>query len=208
MGLARVIIITGTPGVGKTTVAEALAHRIGAKYVNVGRLVAEEGLASSVDVERKTLVADMDRLSARIMEIISVSGGDLIIEGHYAYDVVPKDAKPYVFVLRCDPAELEARLRKRGYDERKVSENVAAEALDVCLIGAINRFGKNLVDEIDVTRMDVNAVVEEILSIINGEKTVKVGKVDWLGKLEMEGRLDGFLSKMVGVECSIEDEDR
>ena len=38
------ILITGTPGTGKSTLASALAQRTGLNYVNVGELVKQKGL--------------------------------------------------------------------------------------------------------------------------------------------------------------------
>jgi len=197
---ARVIMITGTPGVGKTTVAKELAARFSAELLNVSELVKKENLVTEKDEERGTAVADIKRLRARVRTILRKVKGDVVVDGHYAYDVVPKSANPYVFVLRRDPDDLEGTLRRRGYDERKISENVAAEVLDVCLIGAMRRFGRDRLDEIDVTHMDVGMVVNEILAVLRGEKAMGSGKVDWLGTLEEEGRLERFLSKIVRVE--------
>lgn len=200
MEAARIIIITGTPGAGKTTVAKELAARLSAELMSIGELVKRENLVAERDEERGTVVADIKRLRTRVKTLLRKVKKDIVVEGHYAYDVVSKSANPYVFVLRRDPHDLEAALRRRGYDERKISENVAAEVLDVCLIGAMRRFGRDRLDEIEVTHMDVGMVVDEILAVLRGEKVMESGKVDWLGVLEEEGRLEGFLSQIVRVE--------
>jgi len=199
-GAVRTIIVTGTPGVGKTIVAEELAARLSAELLNISELVRKENIVAESDKERGTIVADIKRLRARVRTILRKVEKDIIIEGHYAYDIVPKDANPYIFVLRRDPDDLKAVMKGRGYDERKVSENVAAEVLDVCLIGAMKRFGPERLQEIDVTHMDVGMVVNEILAVLRGERPMSSGKVDWLGVLEEEGRLEQFLSSMVRVE--------
>jgi len=198
----RVIVITGTPGVGKSTVAKALASKLGGQYINVGDLAKKENLIVEADEKRDTFVADIRRLRTRFRAILKKAEGDVILDGHYAYDVIPKTIEPSVFVLRRDPVRLEPILKERGYDENKVYENLAAEALDVCLMGALERFAHGRVAEMDVTYMSVDAVAEEVLSILRGETEMKVGKVDWLGKLEEEGMLEAFLSKIKGVgEC-------
>ncbi|MEM2093763.1 MAG: adenylate kinase family protein [Candidatus Bathyarchaeia archaeon] len=195
----KVIIITGTPGVGKTTVAKALASRLGGKYISINDLVMEEKLISGWDKKRDTAIVDLERLRKKLGQILTEAEQDIILDGHYAYDAVPKNIDPTVFVLRKDPARLETVLKERGYSENKIDENLAAEALDVCLIDALKRFGPGKVDEIDTTYMDVEAVVNEILKALRGEREMKVGKVDWLGKLEEEGMLEEFLSKIKGV---------
>ena len=65
--------------------------------------------------------------------------------------------------------------------------------MDVCLFDAVNIFGEDKVSEVDVTAKSPHEVIEEILSVINGEKKPKVGIVDWLGILEAEGELDDYL---------------
>jgi len=197
---AKIIIITGTPGVGKTTVAKELAARLSTELLNVSELVKKGNLVIEKDEERGTVIADIKRLRARVKTILRKVKKDIVVEGHYAYDIVPESANPYVFVLRRDPDDLEAALRSRGYDERKISENVAAEVLDVCLIGAMRQFGRDRLDEIDVTHMDVEMVVNEILAVLRGEKAMGSGKVDWIGVLGEEGRLERFLSQIVRIE--------
>ena len=66
----RVIVITGTPGVGKTTISKALATKLRALYLSVGDLVKTENLILGVDVERQTLIADLKKLRERINSII------------------------------------------------------------------------------------------------------------------------------------------
>jgi broad-specificity NMP kinase len=124
----RVIIITGTPGVGKTTVAKELAKSLSSNVLDVSELVQKENLVSMSDDRRETLIADMKKLRTRVRGILSKTKDSIVIEGHYAYDVVPKPTNTMTFVLRRDPDDLEQKLRRRGYDDRKISENIAAEA--------------------------------------------------------------------------------
>ena len=191
--IRRIIIITGTPGVGKSSVSKALASKINAHIISIGNLVKEEKLYSGVDRERDTLIADTERVSRRVKEIISKVQGDVIVEGHFAVDVVPPKWVSVAFVLRRDPEELRRILEGRSYSERKIMENLAAEILDVCLYEAIKRCGVKKVCEIDVTSKSVEDVVGEILDVLNGVRECRVGIVDWLGKLEAEGKLDEYL---------------
>lgn len=193
IGIRRVIVITGTPGVGKSSVSRMLASRINAYVLSVSDLVKKEKLYSGVDKKRDTLIADTDKILKRIKEIILNTAGNIIIEGHFAVDVVPREDIDIVFVLRRDPRELKKVLAERSYKENKIMENVAAEILDVCLYDAINRCGAEKVCEIDVTLRSLDDVVQEIIDVLNGVRERKVGVVDWLGKLESEGELDEYL---------------
>ena len=189
----KVILVTGTPGVGKTTVSHNLASKLDALYVGITELVKKEKLIISVDEERKTLIADTEKVSKKLQEILANSEGSIIIEGHYAVDVVPKEQVNTVFVLRRDPHELKNVLEKRGYPEKKIWENLAAEILDVCLWDALSACGADKVCEVDVSGKTVETVVEEMIMVLEKRQDCSVGTVDWLGKLEKTGQLEEFL---------------
>jgi adenylate kinase len=189
----RAIIITGTPGVGKTVVSKAIAIRLEATYVSLSDIAKEEKLVSGVDEERKTLIVNIKKISKLIKEIIRRSQRDIIIDGHYAPDVVPSNLVSQIFVLRRDPEELKAELEARGYDDRKVAENVTSEVLDVCLVEAIEKYGIEKVDELDVTKKRAEEVVEEILDVLDGRRKPRLETVDWLSRLDKDGRLDRIL---------------
>ncbi|MFQ6073725.1 MAG: adenylate kinase family protein [Candidatus Bathyarchaeia archaeon] len=191
----RIIVVTGTPCVGKTVVSSLLASKLHALHIDIGELVKREKLWSGVDKARKTLIADMPKLSKRVQEIIEHSERDVVLDGHYAVDVVPAKNVHVVFVLRREPDELRRSMRKRGFKGKKLNENLAAEVLDVCLHGAVKACGVEKVCEIDVTGKSAEQVVDEAVAVLKGKKTRTVGIVDWVGKLESEGRLEEFLEE-------------
>lgn len=192
-GFRRVILVTGTPGVGKTAVSRLLASRLDAVHVDLAELVKRENLISGMDKARKTLIADTSRVSSRIQEITRESERDVIIDGHYAVDVVPAKNIHIVFVLRRDPDELKGFMENRGFKKRKLLENLAAEILDVCLWDAVSACGSDKICEVDASGKRVEDIVEDMISVLEGRKKCRVGVVDWLGKLEAEGRLNDFL---------------
>jgi adenylate kinase len=189
----KVIVVTGTPGVGKTTVTQKLAKKLDANHISITDLVKEEKLFTSKDEVRKTLVADTEKVAKRMKEILRSSVGSVIIEGHYAVDVISKKEVNNVIVLRRDPAELKGVLEKRGFKGKRLWENLAAEILDVCLLDALSLCGNDKVCEIDVSGRTVEVVVEEIISVLEKKNYCHSGIVDWLGKLDNEGRLGEFL---------------
>ncbi len=189
----RVIVVTGTPGVGKTVVSSLLASKLNAFHIDLGELVKLEKLWSDMDKTRETLIADMPKLSKRVREMIERSKLDIILDGHYAVDVVPAKRVHVVFVLRREPDELRRSMRERGFEGKKLKENLAAEVLDVCLYSAVKICGVEKVCEIDVTGKKTDDVVKEAVAVLEGRKACAVGTVDWLGKLEKEGLLEEFL---------------
>ncbi len=192
----RVVVLTGTPGVGKTTVAKALASRLGARYVGLGDVAKAENLVLETDEVRGTLVVDVRRLSRRVRELLGGSEGYVVVEGHYAPDVVSKRFMPDVFVLRRDPRELMAEYARRGYGDAKVSENLASEMLDVCLVSAVGKYGLEKMHEVDVTGRPAGEVVDEILGVLEGKRERRTAAVDWFSRLDEEGRLDEVLASL------------
>jgi hypothetical protein len=56
------ILITGTPGTGKTTTCELVASATGMQHVNVGELVKKEELHNGWDDEFECWVIDEDKV--------------------------------------------------------------------------------------------------------------------------------------------------
>jgi len=190
----RVILVTGTPCVGKTSVAHLLTSKLNAFYVNLTELATRENLISGKDEERNSIIVDENQMRRRISEIIeNCDKEDMIIDGHYAVSVVPKKLVTYVFVLRRDPVELRKFMEHCGFSGRKLWENLASEILDVCLVDALNVHREGKVCELNITDKSVKEVVSEILDVLDDYTKCRVGIVDWLGKLESEGLLEEFL---------------
>ena len=58
------IIVTGTPGVGKTTICEEVAQKTGLKHINISELVKEKGIGTNSNDpdDPNTQIVDEDRL--------------------------------------------------------------------------------------------------------------------------------------------------
>jgi len=159
--------VTGTPGVGKTS-ACALVKSL--PVIHVNELVDQLGLVSGYDRKRKTKEVDVPKLAKAVAKM----KGDFILEGHFSHLLGPDVA----IVLRCSPKVLEQRLAKKGWDEKKIRENVEAEAVDVVLIEALEKVSE--VCEIDTTKKTPSQAAKDVERIIAGERQkYRVGNVDW-----------------------------
>jgi len=190
----RVILITGTPCVGKTSTATLLASKLNAFYINLTDLAINEGLTIGKDEERNSTIIDEEKMEKRISQLIKKTDKNaIIIDGHYAANVVPPNLVTIVFVLRRDPIELRKFMEQRGFSGKKLFENLASEILDVCLVDAVNLVGQRKVCAVNATGKSADETTREILSLLENPKNCQVGIVDWLGKLENEGLLDEYL---------------
>lgn len=190
----RVILITGTPCVGKTTVAQHLTTELDALYINLTEFAEKHRLIVGEDKKRKTAIIDEEKMRAKISEIIDTTEkSTIIIDGHYAATVVPKRYATRIFVFRRNPIELRRFMEKCGFSDAKLWENLASEILDVCLVEALREHEKEKVCELDVTGKTVETISREILAILGNRKKCLVGCVDWLGTLEKENLIDEYL---------------
>jgi adenylate kinase len=190
----RVIVITGTPCVGKTTVARELATKLSAYYVNLTEFAKQNNLISGEDEERHTSIINEDKMQEKLAEAIETTQKtDVIIDGHYAPAVTPEDKVTIVFVLRRNPIELRELMVKCGFKDQKLWENMASEILDVCLVDALQAQDEQKVCELDISERTVKEVVDDLSAILAGRKKCRVGGIDWLGMLEAQGILDEYL---------------
>ena len=171
------IAITGTPGVGKSTVSKILAHRF--RVVDIHSYAEEHGLFEEYDEEAGSYDVDVEKLNDSIMSE-RFPEEHVFLDGHLSHFV---DCD-IIIVLRCDPRILSERLKARGYDEKKVLENVQAEVLDVILGESMESSAK--VYEIDCSEMTPTEIADEIehIVILGEVNDASPGNVDWSGEME------------------------
>jgi adenylate kinase len=163
------VALTGTPGVGKSTVARLLAEQ-GLNVIEVGDLAKEKGLLLELDEKRGSYDVDVDGL----IELTDKMQGDIVFVGHLSHLLIVD----MIIILRCQPSVLAERLKVRGYSREKVAENAEAEALDVILIESFD--SGHEVFEIDTTRIGPGQTAEAVLEILSGEKGKYLpGHLDW-----------------------------
>lgn len=164
-----IILISGTPGTGKTTVSKILAKNTGRELIRISELASDD---VTIRTEKDTKIVDVEKLKQKIKRRMS---GSAVVDGHLSHLM---DFGDLVIVLRTDPKVLKKRLIKKGFDKAKTRENLEAEALDVCLIESVERH-KN-VFEIDTTEKSPQDVAGDIIKIVEGNsENFKPGKIDW-----------------------------
>ncbi len=176
--MPKIIVVSGTPGTGKTIVAKLLAEKLKACYVNLSEMVLEEKLYVGYDESRGSYIVDEERVRRRLRELVEKCS-ILVVDGHYG-ELAPKEYVDKVIVLRTDPLELEERLRKKNWPWEKIRENVAAEILGVCTVNAIEEQGVDKVYEVDTTNRSPQEVVKEIVEEILTGKKPPGPRIDWL----------------------------
>tara|TARA_Y100001970_G_scaffold22993_1_gene26823 strand:+ start:115 stop:624 length:510 start_codon:yes stop_codon:yes gene_type:complete len=149
------IALTGTPGTGKTSLAIRLEHNI----VSINNHYPE--ISNGKDEEGNWLI-DLKKLN----KVISVKkDSSTIFEGHVSHFLKGIEM---TIVLRCNPKNLNERLKSRGYTKEKIKENMEAEALNIISEEAIEICGEKNVFELDTTNRSMEDSVKNLKDIING----------------------------------------
>jgi adenylate kinase len=151
------ICISGTPGVGKTTVMKEMKRKgYGAKEFDS---ILEKCFVGIEDGEK---IVDEDCLKGIRQE--GIYFGHL---SHYAKCDI-------VIVLRSHLREIYSRLEKRGYPRSKIMDNLECEAID--LIGSeAEMLHPGMIYE--VLNEKIDATMDEIENIIKGKNSTRV-KID------------------------------
>lgn len=161
------ILITGTPGTGKTTISRLLAEKINYEHIDVSELIKTKKAYNSVDDSLQCTIYDEIILNSELCKFINKK--PKIFDFHSA-EVFDKKWLCLVVVLRTDNSILYERLQQRNYSKAKISENVEAEIMQVVLDDAFLCFEKDIVIELQNNNQDdIERIVKLIIKKLNLE---------------------------------------
>lgn len=161
-----VIIVTGTPGTGKSTLAQALAQRMGYTYIDVSEIIEQYNLREEYDEERQSSIVDVEKLGNVFAEKVLKNRGNYVLESHLVHHLRPKNVSLCI-VTKCELKTLKKRLEGRGYSQEKVRENLDAEIFENCLTEAEEIGHKILIVDTSHT-IDIDMIMSEIKKRIGG----------------------------------------
>ena len=161
----EVIIVTGTPGTGKTTLSKNLAKRLNFFYLDVGKLISKNKLSEGYDKKRKTKIVDVDKLRKILISKIKIFQNEnnkkkfprrkffgIIIDSHLSH-YLPKKHVDLCIVAKCDIKELSKRLKKKRFHKEKIKENIQSEIFGICHNEALERKHKVIVIDTSKTEL-------------------------------------------------------
>ena len=141
------IIITGTPGCGKSTLSKTLEKipELKINLFNISEYAKDNKIFESYDESRDSHVIDEDELLDRLETPLREGG--CIIDWH-CNDIFPERLIDLVVVLKCGTSELYDRLKARNYKDSKIQENIDAEIMSVVLDDALESYDERIVIEL------------------------------------------------------------
>ena len=167
------ILVTGTPGTGKTTLCSELAERLGLRHLQVGDIVRQESAHEGWDEEHESYILDEDKL-VDAMEPMLEPGGAIV--DYHGCDFFPERWFHLVLVLRTDNTVLYDRLVRRGYKQAKLTENVECEIMQVVLEEARESYAEEIVHELPSNTVeDMESAVARVRQWLDAWKQDKDG---------------------------------
>jgi broad-specificity NMP kinase len=136
----KVIVISGTPGTGKSMLAKILCEKYGCRLTKFHQEC--KLISNDYDNKMKSYVVDLKKFTEYVKKELKENDKRLIIDSHIAH-LLPKELVKAVIVLTCQNYKvLRSRLKDKRYHKNKIEENVQAEIFQVCLLEAQNQHSK------------------------------------------------------------------
>ncbi|PSN45946.1 Adenylate kinase isoenzyme 6 [Blattella germanica] len=145
------ILVTGTPGVGKSTLCEQLAERTNFEWLEVAKLAKDCDCFEEYDPVYQCQVLNEDKLIDE-MEDRMANGG--VIVDYHGSDFFPERWFDIVFVLRTNNTTLYDRLTSRGYSGKKLEDNIQCEIFQTLLEEARGAYAPEIVHELQSNTPD------------------------------------------------------
>ncbi|MBD3312484.1 AAA family ATPase [archaeon] len=171
--MRKLILVSGTPGTGKTRVAKGIAEHYDYKYVHIGE--HEEYVTAQIDIK----IIDVEQMIKWLKTQQKRDSKTLVVDSHLSH-YFPAELTRICIITRCDPSELKTRLKKREYPEEKIRINLEAEAMDLILQEALAEGHK--VHEVNTTHKIASTSVKEAIEAIDTGRT-SYGEVDFSNHL-------------------------
>lgn len=181
-----IITISGTPGAGKSTVAKALAQKLGFKHYSAGdfmRAMAQERGSTLQELQKQALKDRSldDEIDKRTIELAK-NEDNFVMDARLAWHFIPQSIK---ILLTIEPAVAAQRIfAQRRLDEK---ENVTLEKTKQNILKRLQsekeRYQRlfnldyaapqhyDLV--IDTTKLTVEKIVENIVQFLKNSKRQK-----------------------------------
>ncbi|PHU15900.1 Adenylate kinase isoenzyme 6 -like protein [Capsicum chinense] len=159
------ILITGTPGTGKTTTAAALAEVTELRHINVGDFANEKNLTNGWDDTFDCYYINEDLLCDELENLME-EGGNIV--DHHGCDFFPERWFDRVVVLQTDNSILYDRFTMRGYSDQKLASNTECEMFQVLLEEAKENYPEDIVVILRSDSLeDITKNVEKLTSWIS-----------------------------------------
>jgi adenylate kinase len=188
------IILSGTPGVGKHTIATTLSSLFDkVTIVDINKIILSEDLLipsqsgnHDVDIQKS--------LNFLTLLLSKKEYQDSIIVGHLAPYVIDPLLVDLAVILRRSPYELIKIYEDRSYSQTKISDNIVAEILGIISYDALKNFEFSKLSELEIaTGVLPSLSAQKIVNMYMDKKQRSFGNIDWLPLIQNDPEMLKFL---------------
>jgi adenylate kinase len=152
-----------------------------------------ENLFINYKKQHDSWIIDLKKTSKYLQGIAHKSQDPyIILDSHLAHLIVPVEIVRKIFVLRCSPEILEKRLRNKGFNKKKIAENLLSELIDIIFTEALEKYPSDLLCEIDTTNKNPKEVMNVLIAILTNKGNT-LGKIDWIANMTKEKKIAKLL---------------
>ena len=164
------IILSGTPGVGKHTIATILSSLFDkVPIVDINKIILSENLL--ISAQRGNHDVDIQKSFDFLTLMLSKKEyQDSIIVGHLAPYVIDPLLVDLVVILRRSPYELRKIYENRSYSQTKISDNIVAEILGIISYDALKNFEFSKLSELEIATSILPSLSAQKIVHMYGDK--------------------------------------
>lgn len=132
-----IIVISGSVGSGKTTIAQDLAKKLKYDVIHLGELAEKYKIKEIKKLQ--TFDFDIDKLLDDIEAKVKSwrkQKKNIIIESHFAHFIKP-ELVDFLFVINRDLKDLKKEYKIRKYNAQKIKDNLEVESFNLCFYEAL-----------------------------------------------------------------------
>jgi adenylate kinase len=188
------IILSGTPGVGKHTIATTLSSLFDkVTIVDINKIILSEDLL--IPSQRGNHDVDIQKSLDFLTLLLSKKEyQDSIIVGHLAPYVIDPLLVDLAVILRRSPYELIKIYEDRSYSQTKISDNIVAEILGIISYDALKNFEFSKLSELEIaTGVLPSLSAQKIVNMYIDKKQRSFGNIDWLPLIQNDPEMLKFL---------------
>jgi len=161
------IVVTGTPGSGKTTRALALGKELNYKVINEKDFALKNSLGSfNEENELEIPIKEFEKKANAFLK----KNDNIIIEGHVICEA--KLAVDKIILIKVNPEVLEARLEQRNYSVQKMMDNVFCEGIEYCKKHVAKNYPKSAIITVE-SRATFKQTLAEALNSLKMPKKAR-----------------------------------
>ncbi len=179
-----IVTISGKPGSGKSTVAKALARRLGLDHLSAGDFMREMAAERGISVLELSRIAEHDdaidrEIDARSRRLGATREG-FVIDSRLAWYFIPRAFKVFLDV-RLEVAAQRIYRDRRGSEQENVDLEATRRNTEARRVSESKRYaryyGLDYLDPgnydlvVDTSDLDVAGIVDEIVTHLGADAT-------------------------------------